>query len=71
MTTMPFPGVAWSAWQEVSCALVLHPLREPQKHTSVIVSHTPSVSRAAQTVENHFKITQTHCGPQWLSTGIK
>lgn len=38
VTTVPFPGVARSAWQEVSCPLVLHTLWEPQKHAGVIVS---------------------------------
>lgn len=45
VTTVPFPGVARSAWQEVSRPLVLHPLWEPQQHPGVIVSG--AVSRTA------------------------
>lgn len=42
MAAVPFPGIARFAGQEVSSALVLHALGEPQQHPGVVVGHAPS-----------------------------
>lgn len=42
MTAVPLPGISRFTGQEVSCSLVLHPLRKPQQNSGVIIL---SVSR--------------------------
>lgn len=48
VAAVPFPAVPGTAGQEVSCALVLHPLREAQQHPHVVVCGFGGVGSAGE-----------------------